>query len=146
MTLRVPMSSAKSRSFFGAGFFHAPAAQSLPQPLFALGAQPFFFRLLGGGFFALERAQPHGLAAFQYGFGRFGELQRLVQRDIYIQKPQADALADNAAPFFVAKRIADAESGQFIVAVARYPIIALAAQHVNHIARGKALADAIHAA
>ena len=65
--------------------------------------------------------------------------------DVDGEVAEADALADDAAPFFVGLPAADAEGGEFVVAVAPYPVVAFTAQQVGDIAGGKALSGAIHA-
>ena len=58
----------------------------------------------------------------------------------------ADALADDAAPFFVGQGGADAVGGELVVAVLPNPVVGFAAQYVDDVAGGKALADAVNAA
>ena len=97
--------------FLGPGALLPPLAQCLPQTLFALGTQPIVFRLLGGRFFAAQGAQHDFGFALEDFFCRFGQLQGLMLLDIDGEIAQADALADDAAPFFVGLFAADAECG-----------------------------------
>ena len=88
-----------------------PLAQCLPQTLFALGTQPIVFRFLGGRFFSAQGAQHDFGFALEDFFCRFGQLQGLMLHDIDGEIAQADALADDAAPFLVGLFAADAECG-----------------------------------
>ncbi|EKY03405.1 hypothetical protein HMPREF9120_02718 [Neisseria sp. oral taxon 020 str. F0370] len=121
-------------------------AQRLPQAFFALGAQPGVLRAAGGGFVAFERAQHDGFAAFEHGHGGFGEAQGVVVLRVGFEVAQADALADDAAPFFVGQIGADAVGGEGVVAVVAYPLVGFAAQDVDDVAGGEALSGAVDAA
>ena len=100
---------------------------------------------MSGSFFAAQRAQHDFGFAFEDFFCGFGQLQCLILGDVDGEVAEADALADDAAPFFVGLPAADAESGEFVVTVAPYPVVAFTAQQVDDIAGGKALSGAIHA-
>ena len=65
---------------------------------------------------------------------------------IDLQQAEAYALADDGAPVFVGQVGADAEGGEFLMAVVPYPIVGFAAQDVDDVAGGEALADAVDAA
>ena len=71
-------------------------------------------------------------------------MQCLILGDVDGEVAEADALADDAAPFFIGLPAADAEGGEFVVVVAPYPVVAFTAQKVGDIAGGKALSGAIY--
>ncbi|CWN71050.1 Uncharacterised protein [Neisseria meningitidis] len=131
---------------FGFCLFHTPNAQCLPQAFFAFGTQPVVFEGAGGGLAALERTQHHFGFAFEDFFGGFGQLQCLISGNVDGEVAEADALADDAAPFFVGQLRTDAEGRQLFVPVAAYPIVAFTAQKVGDVTGGKTLSGAVHAA
>ena len=80
---------------------------------------------LSGGFFAAQWTQHDFGFAFELTFCGFSQLQCLILGDVDGEVAEADALADDAAPFFVGLPAADAEGGEFVEAVAPYPVVAL---------------------
>ena len=72
-----------------------------------------------------------------------GQVQRVPLGDVDNEKAARDELAENRAPLTLGYIGADPEGRDLVVAVADHALVGLAAQNVDAIAGGVALAGAV---